>query len=202
MRLAHWLLAFSVMLLIATGWLMEWAPSIADTSSNWHRLAGIGLTLGLFLRLWLLFFASGPAHWKALVPVRADVRKMGMMLRFYLTRGKSPLPKWYAHSPLWAPVYLVILAILGVQTVTGLLMEAYPVAWMFYLPSVHEFWAVVVLVFSCLHIIAVIWHDAKGTSSDVSAMLNGYRIFIVEEPEAGNGQTIQSIRLDRINKPH
>jgi Ni/Fe-hydrogenase 1 B-type cytochrome subunit len=201
MRLAHWLVALSVIALVASGWLVKLAPSVADSAGDYHDLAGIGLTLGLILRAWLLFFGTGSAHWKALIPVRTDIDKMGMMLRFYVTMGKSPQPKWYAHNPLWAPIYLLVLIILVVQALTGLLMEAHPVIWGIYLPSVHDFWATVILVFACLHVIAVVLHDAKGTASDVSAMINGHRIFIVEDADTMQPQDIQTISLDQIRKP-
>jgi len=201
MRFAHWLIALSVIALMATGWLLKLAPGVADSVSEYHDLASIGLTLGLMLRLWLLFFGTGPAHWKALVPVRADLHKIGMTLRFYATMGKSPQPKWYAHNPLWAPVYLLVLVILVLQTLTGLLMEAWPVVGGFYLPSVHDFWAPVILAFSCLHVITVVLHDAKGTTSDVSAMINGHRIFIPEDADLPHTPNVQAVSLDQIRKP-
>ena len=201
MRLAHWLIALSVMVLVATGWLVKMAPGMAESASEYHQLASIGLMPGLALRLWLLFFGPDTAHWKALVPQRADLRKAGMMLRFYVTGGKSPLPKWYAHNPLWVPVYCMILAILVLQALTGLLMESHPLVWGFYLPSVHDFWTPVIVIFACVHVIAVVLHDAKGTAADVSAMINGHRIFIVEE-DTQHVQDIQTVSLDQIGKPH
>ncbi len=201
MRLAHALIGLSVIVLIATGWLMKLAPGIAESASEYHDLASIGLTLGLLLRVRLFFTGKGPAHWKALLPGQADLHKVAMTLRFYATMGKSPLPKWYAHNPLWAPVYLFILLILVLQTLTGLLMEVWPVIGGFYLPSVHDFWALVILGFSCLHIITVVFHDAKGTASDVSAMINGHRIFMVEDADLPQTPGVQSVSLDRIGKP-
>ena len=109
--------------------------------------------------------------------------------------------KWYAHNPLWAPVYLLVLIILVVQTLTGLLMETHTVMWGFYLPSVHDVWSTVILVFACLHVIAVVLHDAKGTAADVSAMINGHRIFIVENTDTMPTQNVQTISLDQIRKP-
>ena len=109
MRLAHWLIALSVLTLLATGWLVKLAPSVANSASEAHKLASIGLTLGLILRIWLLIAGPATARWNALLPVRADIDKISAMLRFYLTMGRSPLPKWYAHNPLWAPLYLLSL---------------------------------------------------------------------------------------------
>lgn len=124
-----------------------------------------------------------------------------MMLRFYLTMGKAPQAKWYAHNPLWAPVYRLVLIILVVQALTGLLMETHPLIWEFYLPSVHDFSATVILVFACLNVITVVLHDAKGATANVSAMLNGYRIFIVEDADTMQSKDdIQTISLVQIRK--
>jgi len=109
--------------------------------------------------------------------------------------------KWYAHNPLWAPVYLLVLIILVVQTLTGLLMETHTVMWGFYLPSVHDVWSTVILVFACLHVIAVVLHDAKGTAADVSAMINGHRIFIPEDADLPYPPSVQAVSLDQIRKP-
>mgnify|MGYP000388008168 CR=1 FL=1 len=68
--------------LLATGWLVKLAPSVANSASEVHKLASIGLTLGLILRVWLLIAGPVTARWKALLPVAADIHKMGMMLRF------------------------------------------------------------------------------------------------------------------------
>ncbi|MFQ5643552.1 MAG: cytochrome b/b6 domain-containing protein [Thiogranum sp.] len=200
-RLAHGLIALSVIALMASGWLVKLAPGVAESASEYHDLAGIGLTLGLLLRIVLLFAAKGSAHWKALLPGRADLHGMAMTLRFYATMGKSPLPKWYAHNPLWAPLYLFILLILVLQTLTGLLMEAWPLIGGFYLPLVHDFWAPVILGFSCLHVVTVVLHDAKGGAADVSAMINGHRIFIVEDVDLPPVPGVQSVPLDRVGKP-
>lgn len=200
MRLAHWLIALPVIVLIATGWLLDQAPSVAESASRYHDLASVGLILGLLLRLWLLFFGKDSGHWKALMPARTDIPRIGAMLRFYATLGRTPIPKWYAHNPLWAPLYLVVVVILVVQALTGLLMESYPVIGGFYLPFVHDFWATVILVFACLHVIVVVLHDAKGTTSDVSAMINGHKIFVVEDVEGMRAPDVHSVSLDQIGK--
>ncbi len=202
LRLAHWLIAVSVLALIATGWLIKMAPSVAESASEWHDLASIGLMLGLMVRVWLMFFGQGVARWKALIPVRSDFRNMGLMLRFYLTLGRSPLPKWYAHNPLWAPIYVVVLIILVVQALSGLLMEARPLIWGFYLPAMHDVWATVLLIFAGLHVIAVVLHDVRGTASDVSAMINGHRIFVVEDADTASTPGIQTVSLDELRKSH
>lgn len=200
LRLAHWLIGLPVLVLLATGWLTGVAPSLAAAASDVHGVAGFALTLGLALRLYLLLAGSGAAHWRALVPAPGDLGKAGMMLRFYLSLGRTPLPRWYSHNPLWVPLYALILLILVAQSATGLLMEHRPLLAGFYLPAVHAFLAPVILAFSALHIVAVVLHDARGTSSDVSAMINGHRIFVIEKPQTPAQAGIQSIPIERIGK--
>lgn len=200
LRLAHGLIALSVLVLAASGWLIQESPSVAEAASDWHDVFSVFLILGLALRLWLLLFGKGPAHWRELLPGRSDLDRIGATLRFYVTLGKAPLPRWYAHNPLWAPLYLLILAILLLQTLTGLLMDKHPLVWMFYLPHTHAFWADVTLVFIAAHLLAVVLHDVKGTGSDVSAMLNGHRIFISEETEQAASVDVQIVSVDAIQK--
>jgi len=200
LRLAHGLIALSVLVLAGTGWLIKLAPSVADAASGLHRLSGFALTLGLVLRIYLLFADTGTAHWRELRPARTDLHKVGMMLRFYLSLGRTPLPRWYAHNPLWMPLYVLILLILALQAATGLMMETWPLLAGFYLPAVHDFWAPVILGFSGLHIIAVVLQDARGTTSDTSAMINGHRIFVIESTDTLTRQDVQSVPLEQIRK--
>jgi len=62
-------------------------------------------------------------------------------------------------------------------------MSDYAVIAGFYMPSVHAFWANIVLWFTVLHILALFVHDYYAKSTDMSAMINGYRLFEVESQE-------------------
>lgn len=202
LRLAHWSIALSVMLLAATGWLIQNSPMVADGAADVHDFFSVALILGLGLRLWLLFSGSSEvSKWRQLVPrMSTDKARISEMLRFYLTFGRTPLPGWFAHNPLWAPVYLLLLAILFLQVMSGLLMETFPVLWGFYLPNTHELLAVVIFVFFVLHIVAVVFNELKGTGSDISAMINGYRIFVTDKEQQPVSTTVQYIRPDEIKK--
>lgn len=200
LRLAHAMIGASVIVLLATGGLIAYAPGVAEAASEVHQLAGIGLTLGLLLRVVLLFFGAASAHGRALLPAPGDLAKVGMMLRFYLSLGRTPLPRWYAHNPLWAPLYALLILVLVLQTLTGLLMNAYPLVGGFYLPSVHAFWSPAILAFTVLHLLAVVLHDLRGDTSDVSAIINGHRIFIVDRLERPSDRSVQSVPLDTIKR--
>jgi hypothetical protein len=72
----------------------------------------------------------------------------------------------------------------------------------FYVPSVHEFWARFILWFSVFHIATVVMHDYKKQTADISAMVNGYRLFLIERGRGGTGvdDPVQIISLDSLKR--
>ena len=46
----------------------------------------------------------------------------------------------------------------------------------------------------------VFMHDAKGTGSDISAMVNGHRIFVVQKTDKKEAGTVQHVSLDDFGK--
>ncbi len=198
LRLSHWLMAIAVLLLAATGWLIKMTPSVANAASDYHYLLAIPLTIGLGLRAWLLLADKGVGHWSRLVPEARERRAYKPLILFYVSFGRMPLPKWYAQNPLWKPVYIVILFVLLLQILTGMNSVEHPVVLGFYLPQLHDIFASIILAFTAAHIIAVVLHDYKGTASDISAMVHGHRIFVVDKPESQEQQAEQPI----IFKPY
>ncbi len=198
LRLAHWGMAVTVIVLLATAWLLHWAPSVAKAASDYHQIAGALLMLSLLLRLWLLLTDRTVAGWQALVPTRSSLSAMMKTLQFYITFGKMPLPAWYSHNPLWVPVYAIVLLLLALLALTGFFMPEHPVVMGIYLPTLHKAIAPLIGVFALAHIVAVVMHDARAKQADISGMLNGYRIFEIKplEPSATAGE--QKISLDQI----
>ncbi len=174
-RLAHWLMAAGVLGLLATGYLLHRFPG-QQAELDYHYLTGYLLVAGLAVRVYLLLFGRAEAHWRALMPDAGSGRAALAMLRFYLSLGRFPLPRWYAHNPLWGPIYLLIFGVLIAQVVTGLGVGEY---WLAEEPALswHTVGAQVILGFAILHILAVFLHDLYGTGSDCSAMINGHRTF-------------------------
>ena len=202
LRTAHWLLALSTLVLIATGWLIPVAPSIIDLTSDWHYLAAAVFIAALLLRLWLLLIDKQSAGIAALMPGKQALPAIGQMLRFYITLGKAPLPAWFAHNPLWAPIYLFAILIMLLLAATGMLMNGHPVLFNIYLPDLHTGLAGILSAFAIFHVITVFMHDAKGTGSDISAMVNGHRIFIVQKTDKPEAGTVQHVSLDDFGKQH
>jgi Ni/Fe-hydrogenase 1 B-type cytochrome subunit len=185
---------------VTTGWLIEMAPSVANAASDYHYILAAVLVGGLALRVGLLLFDKGVGHWHKLLPEEKERQTYKSMFLFYLSLGKMPLPKWYAHNPTWKPVYILFFAVLLLQILTGLVRDNHPIVLGFYLPGVHEFIASIILGFAVLHIAAVIIHDFKGTAADISAMINGHKIFVIQKPENSESPTVHPISLDQLKK--
>ena len=200
LRLAHGLIAFGTLGLIATGFLIRHAPSVAEAASRYHGMLAALLTAGLLIRIWLLFTDETTANWQALSPNRIQTSALLDMLRFYLSFGRSPLPAWYAHNPLWIPLYGITLLLLTILILTGYLMPSQPLLFTrIYLPDLHRATANLILIFTAAHIVASILHDLKGSGSDLSGIVNGHRIFLIEKKPAQPISTVKFFTPDKIS---
>jgi Ni/Fe-hydrogenase 1 B-type cytochrome subunit len=184
LRLCHWAMALLLGALFLTALLARYTPELSGAARDYHFMAGHVLLLAFALRVYLLFFGDRADRLAALLPGRLELSGAAAMVRFYLSFGRTPLPNWYAHNPLWMPLYLLFYAVLLLALTTGLDHDAGMVFAPDTGPALHAFASRFLLWFAVLHTAAAFWHDYKGTGSDVSAMISGRRIFVVENPTA------------------
>ena len=188
-RTLHWAMALGVATLVASRWLILRAPEeLGAGAAEVHRNMGYLLLAALAARVYLLLFGHGGEQWRDFVPWPPQHRAAGQMLRFYLTLGRSPLPAYYAHNPLWGPIYLALFAVLAAQGVTGLLGL---MAW-------HRPGLPVVTGFVALHVLTSFLHDWKGGGADVSAMINGHRVFVVKRPDATGQAGVHVVSVESL----
>ena len=201
LRITHWVMAAAVVVLIATGWRMEGDPLPASTLQDDHFLAAAFLIPAFLLRIYLLFFGTGTDHISDCEPDMNRLRSAVAVLKYYFSLGRSPLPNWYAHNPLWGPLYLLLFLFLLIQIISGTLQQSHPYIGMVNLHDVHIIGAYVITGFSVIHILAVFLHDLGGSGSDISAMINGHRIFILKKPVATpQSGEVQSVSLDELKR--
>jgi Ni/Fe-hydrogenase 1 B-type cytochrome subunit len=202
LRLAHASIGLATLVLLLTGWLIADSPSLAESAQDVHYLASAFLIFGLGMRLVLMFAGREHERLHGLFPATSELAAMAATLRFYISLGRAPLPGWYAQNPLWKPVYLVVYLVLIILVVSGAAMSGSTIFMGFYVPSVHEFWAWFMLWFSLFHIASVVMHDYKKQTADISAMVNGYRLFLIERGHDGAGidETVQVITLDSLKR--
>ena len=197
LRLAHGLIALPTLALIATGLLIRHTPSVADAASRLHGMMAALLTAGLLLRVWLLFTDKTSGQWRALIPGRGQIDAMLDMLKFYISFGRSPLPAWHAHNPFWMPFYAMVLLLLTLMALSGYLMPSHPLVFsLIYLPALHRGVATLILIFTAAHFVASLLHDLKGEGSDISGIINGYRIFILRREKSDQIAPVKFFRKD------
>ncbi len=183
LRLAHWLLAAGVLFCLASGWALQQLPADPAFWHDWHIITGQITALALLLRS-VLLFVPGSTHWRALLPKRGQWQACRQMLRFYLSLGRAPLPAWYAHNPLWAPVYLLVLAVEAACLATGF---GYSSSWQLLkvpVAQLHSGSATALALFTLAHLAASALHDWKGNGALISAMISGKRYFHIRPPQS------------------
>lgn len=182
LRAAHWLIAVGVLFELFSAWTLAQGAADPGFWRDWHLIVGQLVALALLLRSALLF-VPGSSHWRVLLPKRGQWRAVMQMLKFYLTLTRAPLPAWYAHNPLWAPVYLLVLLLLTACLASGFLHVAPgPIAGL-RTAVLHAGLGEALAVFSLFHVIAAALHDWKGEGALISAMFSGKRYFRVNRQQ-------------------
>lgn len=201
LRLAHWSLAGATLVLLATGWLVANSPSVAASAAEIHYLGAGVLLAALALRLFLGLFGRGAERFAHMLPRAVERRAMRDSLLFYLSLGRAPLPNWFAHNPLWKPLYLLLLLLLALSVLTGWLMPEMPLLGRLYLPGVHARLADLVALLTIAHLYSVLLQDLRGRCADISAMLSGSRYFSIDRDGLVKPAVPQvSIRPDDIGR--
>ena len=208
LRVGHWVLALCVLALLISGWALS--LSLADKLQPWrdvHVTVGAMLGIALLFRIVLLVAGRTPTdRWRDCLPLtRQQWHAARAMLVFYLSLGRVPLPAWYGHNPLWGPFYLLLFAVLGLGVVTGLLIAQHDpqsllqlaatpwwLGWT--LPEWHTGLAWVTGGYSVAHVLSVFLHDARGTTSEISAMVNGHKIFLPTRSPQDLSARIEDVR--------
>ncbi len=201
LRFTHAALALSTLVLLCSGWLVASSPTLAGIASDVHYLAASVLIAALLLRFFLGLAGRGSERFEHLLPRHAEFAGMRASLLFYLTLGKAPMPNWFAHNPLWKPLYLGLFMLLCLAALTGWMMPEIQLVGRIYLPSMHSWLSDAIAVVTGAHLFSVVLQDIKGRSADISGMLSGYRLFVVERDAVSKpGVSQVSVKLDDFGK--
>lgn len=129
-RLSHWFIMLSMIILVITGvyigspYLIPVGPtdemSVMGTMRVVHFYAAIVFTLTVLTRILWMFVGSYYARWRQFVPMSPRRRRDVVgMLKFYTLMAKEP-PLNVGHNPLAGITYLAVFALYLVMIVTGL----------------------------------------------------------------------------------
>lgn len=201
LRASHWVIAFGALFEIASAFGMRNDVSDPGFWRDWHVIVGQLVALALAVRVALLF-TPGSSNWREFLPRRSQFPAMLQMIRFYISFTRHPLPAWFAHNPLWKPVYPLALLLLAVSAASGLAFHTdVPLAG-YSAAGLHATVASPIGVFALFHVIAVFLHDLKGRGAFVSAMIGGYRyVHVGRNGPGARTRGPVSASLDGITTP-
>ena len=133
-RLTHWTIALSIVLLAATGiYIGNPFLTVAGEATDHfvtgtirviHFYAAIAFALAVVARVAWMFMGNRYARWRQFLPIEKDRRK-GILetLQFYLFLRRDP-PPVAGHNPLAGAAYLVVFGLYFMEILTGLTMYA------------------------------------------------------------------------------
>ena len=132
-RIAHWLIAGSIVVLSATGIYMGHpfmtvaGPATQSFVMGWakvlHGYAAYVFIIALLMRLIWMFTGNNYSHWDKFIPVHA-VRRRGMwpVTAFYSFLRDKP-PAYVGHNPVAAGAYALVYGLCVLEIATGLVMR-------------------------------------------------------------------------------
>jgi Ni/Fe-hydrogenase 1 B-type cytochrome subunit len=129
-RIAHWMMVLSLVVLSVTGFYMHHPFVVATSPRAWvmgtmrfvHEVFGFVLIAVVVLRLYWFFAGNQWARWRAWVPLKREQwQSMYSMVLYYTYRRREPFPE-VGHNSLAAATYMVIGCLLITECVTGLVL--------------------------------------------------------------------------------
>lgn len=204
-RLTHWAIVGSVIVLSVTGFYIGnpvvpgGSPTgyLMGTVRAVHLVAAWVFTVALVVRLVWMFVGNEWARWRQFVPTsRARWRGAGESLRFYLLVKREP-PRAVGHNPLAGLTYLVVYTMLALQVLTGFALKALAVregltwtltGWVFDVLSIptvrllHHMIMWLTLGFLVHHVYSAVLMDVEERSGIVSSIITGWKRIERKEP--------------------
>ena len=123
LRLSHWAIALGVLFQITSAWAIKKDHANFEFWYDWHIMVGQLMLIAIILRI-ILLFTDGASNWRSFFDYKSQSNAIIQMIKFYLSFARLPLPNWYAHNPLWKPVYLFMIIVLLGCVITGMLYDS------------------------------------------------------------------------------
>ncbi len=194
-RLVHWLLFLSIVVLSATGYYIGnpffSGPLVMARVREVHLYTSIVFTLCVFVRGYWAFAGNRYARWSELIPVSARrLRSLWKSALFYTFLRREPVD-YPGHNGLAGLTYAMIFAVYFVMIATGLaLYQVYaPVGsplrvFAFLIPLFgglqiarlfHAVGMWIILIFMVLHLYFVVLYSAIEREGIFDSMLSGFK---------------------------
>lgn len=190
-RVLHWWMAITLLVQFALAGVILAEDGLGLSEAGEHGLVtvhavfGFAFGAGLLARILWLFLAPGSASWRDLLPLTASQRQtLRATARHYLGGFRGEAPFYRAHNPLAGLAYTAFFVVGASQVITGaglftLGEDRLGEAW----EEVHEIGFWLLAIFVVAHLVMVAVHDLTERRGLVSAMINGRKLFTIEELE-------------------
>lgn len=201
MRLNHWGMAISILVLIVTGFHIAYPFSIlhGETTDKFfvghvrfvHILFGIFLTFIFVWRVYLAFFSKFHADWKDFFAF-TDWPNTIKQLKFYALISKEPAEHKYLYGPMQSIAYGGLMLMVLFIVLTGLILMGAgydagftAIVYVFLKPLenmvgglatirwIHHILTWAFVLFIIVHVYMAFWYDVIFREGTVSSMISG-----------------------------
>jgi Ni/Fe-hydrogenase 1 B-type cytochrome subunit len=200
-RITHWLIVASIVVLGVTGLYIHGpfftAPTVAEGASQMatirfiHELAAIVFMCSFAVRFYWGFVGNSFSSWRAIIPHNREQLYWGReMAKYYLFMRRDPVPVT-GHNFLAGATYTIVSIGMVAQVVTGLLLTA----WVLGIPPITTFfgWGSMVpggiqtvrtlhflltfifVAFAIHHVYSAILVDYEERSGTMSSIFSGWK---------------------------
>jgi Ni/Fe-hydrogenase 1 B-type cytochrome subunit len=200
-RYNHWIMAFSIFVLILTGWYIADPFTVARGETidkylmgdiRWiHVLFGVILVFAFIQRIYLAFFSKFHADWKDFL-AWTNFKNLIQQLKFYALITKKPPEHTHLYGPLQSIAYGGLLIMVFLIVLTGLILygAGYHAGWTkavyFILKPVegmfgglsnvrwwHHLLTWCFVLFIIVHVYMAFWYDVIFKQGTISSMISG-----------------------------
>jgi Ni/Fe-hydrogenase 1 B-type cytochrome subunit len=212
MRINHWAMALSIVVLIVTGFYIAepFTISTGETVDKflmgdvrfYHLLFGVFLVFIFIWRIYLAFFSRFHADWKDFF-AWTDIKNTIKQVKFYLLISKEPPAHTHLYGPLQSVAYGGLLFMLFLIVLTGLILmgtgyHAGLTAFVYALLKpfenmmgglagvrwIHHILTWLFILFIIVHVYMAFWYDAIFKEGTISSMISGRLFRKAHEEEA------------------
>ena len=221
-RVTHWLIALSIVVLAVTGIYIgrpflvvpgaATYPFVTGTVKVVHSYAAIVFTLAVFSRIVWMFLGNSYARWENFIPVRSHRRKgLVSTLEFYLFLLRKP-PGYVGHNPLAGLTYSLVFVLYLVMIATGFTLYSVSArvsspmhAFQFLIPLfggaqtarfLHHVVMWLLLGFAVHHVYSSILMSQVEANATVESIVSGYK-FVPREDVTEPGARARRHRRKR-----
>jgi Ni/Fe-hydrogenase 1 B-type cytochrome subunit len=197
-RISHWVIFLSVVVLSFTGYYMHNPFIVAKSSTTFlmatmrfiHVVAGFVFIGAFLLRLYWFFMGNNWSSWRSFVPIhRRQWRGMGRMVEYYSFLRKDPVHR-VGHNALAAVTYLVMFTFMLIEIITGLTLYTqvrgkWALGWLFgWIPGVIDIQHIRLIHFCIMFVffafvihhvysaVLVSWEERNGL---IESIFTGYK---------------------------